>query len=149
MGPQKSKTEARDSEIDSQRVCTDDYGDGVYRCQWTQSLVWPDELSVQGAIVPGVIAYHIMANTPEAKALRRASQIAFHESEANCNTCVHLSRVRHQKVLGGLLYGSCNSPQPRMGAHPYRNRMVDGVFPFSPDDWQGMPCYESRYAEVA
>lgn len=140
--------EARDKAIEAQRVCVDDYGNGVYRCHLTAVLVWPHELTIQGAIVPGVTAYNVMANTAQAKALRRVSQIAFHESEANCNTCIHLVREAHQKRPGGILYGRCNSANARMDAHPYRNRIQDDVFPFAPDDWQGMPCYESRYQEA-
>lgn len=71
---------------------------------------------------------------------------AFNENDANCNTCRHLIRVasdKHRSKIAGLLYGRCGGSLV-VAAHPYADRMVDGVFPFAPSDWQGMPCWEPR-----
>lgn len=76
----------------------------------------------------------------------KAEAAAFNENDANCNTCRHLIRVpsdKHRSKVAGLLYGRCAGPMVA-AAHPYADRMLDGVFPFAPSDWQGMPCWEPR-----
>lgn len=56
---------------------------------------------------------------------------AFHENDANCNTCKHLQRVKHEKCKFGFLEGRCI-------AHGMSMR-------FHPDDPMLMPCYEPRW----
>lgn len=68
---------------------------------------------------------------------RKSSKVeaaAFHESDANCNTCKHLRRVASDKLGDGLMRGRC-------GHHPYGARFV---MVFAPDDWMGMRCWEAR-----
>ena len=121
----------------------DDFGDLVVTCRYTQVLLWPDETAVIGATIPGVKTRYYMARTDEAKALHRENGIAFHESEANCNTCSMLERVKRPKGKDGFLYGSCKSKSPRFDKNPYKTD--DGFIKFHPDDWMGMPCYVSRW----
>jgi hypothetical protein len=74
--------------------------------------------------------------------------VSFHESEANCNTCSHLDRVKRPKNAAGFLYGRCKSQAPQIEASPYASRAVDGVMMFHPDDFMGMPCYSSRWVNT-
>jgi hypothetical protein len=79
---------------------------------------------------------------------KKEAAAAFNEMDANCNACRHLIRVpsdKHVSRVAGLLWGRCGGKMD-VAAHPYADRMVDGVFPFAPSDWQGMPCWESRAA---
>ncbi len=126
-------------------ICTDDFGTSVFQCRYTSTLVWADSCVVVGATMPGVKARYVMAPTVRAAQAHRASGIAFHESEANCNTCRWLERVKHEKNAG-FLYGRCAGPAPRFESSPYFNRMQGDVMVFHPDDPMGMPCYESRFS---
>jgi hypothetical protein len=125
-------------------ICVDDFGSEVYRCRYTDQLVWADIAFVVGATMPGVKARYVI--TPDARQAHRNSGIAFHDSEANCNTCRHLVRVRHAKCRSGFLRGRCAHPSPQLDASPYFNRMEGDVMVFHPDDPMHMPCYESRFS---
>ena len=59
---------------------------------------------------------------------------AFHESEANCNTCRHMVRAPMSSAerIARLHRGHC-------GMHPYGDRFT---MIFAPDDWMGMRCWE-------
>lgn len=114
--------------------------DPVYRCQYTEREVRFGDHVFLGAVVPQVRGAYVCR--PDAKAAFRASRQAFNESEANCNTCRHLQRVPHEKSRAGFLYGRCECAD--LSAHPYASRIVNGVMPFHPDDFMGMPCYEAR-----
>lgn len=125
-------------------LCTDDFGTLVFRCRYTDGLVWANQALVVGATIPGVKARYVIADTSEARQQHRLSGISFHESEANCNTCAHLERVAHLKNAG-LLYGRCASPEAVRQASPYFARAMGDVMVFHPDDYMGMPCYKSRW----
>ena len=99
-------------------VCVDDFGTALYACRFTGRLVGGDAAQTCGAIVPGVRAVYVMADTDAARAAKKASEQAFHESEANCNTCQHLERVPHDKSKAGLLYGRCNRHGVSLDFHP-------------------------------
>ena len=105
-------------------MITDDYGDEVHVCRYSDKLVWPDSARYVGATVPGVKARYVAAKDADS----RPHFAAFHESEANCNTCRHLARTPHAKSSLGLLFGECQQG-PRM---------------FHPDDPMHMPCWGAR-----
>ena len=131
--------------LDVLAVCTDDFGTLVFRCRYTEHLVWADVAIVIGATMPGVRARYVMAETVEAKAAHKASGIAFHEIEANCNTCRFLERVKRDKNRAAFLYGRCTSAEPKFEASPHFNRREGDVMVFHPDDPMSMPCYVSRW----
>lgn len=126
-------------------VCVDDFGMSVYLCRYTRTLVWADQALVIGGVMPGVKVSYVMAATDEAKAAQKASSIAYHESEANCNTCHHLERVKRDKNKAGFLYGRCKSAESKIEASPYYSRTEGNVIVFHPDDPMLMPCYISRW----
>lgn len=126
-------------------LCVDDFGTNVYACFYTGILVWADRAVVIGAIIPRVKTCYVIAMTDEAKNAHKASGIAFHENEANCNTCRFLKRVKHNKNVAGFLYGRCTSSLPNIEANPYFNRMEGDVMMFHPEDPMNMPCYVPRW----
>lgn len=122
-------------------VCVDDYGEEVWRCHWTSQLVWARDVVWTGSIMPGVHAKYPAG--PGYKEIMRLSAIEFNRWDANCNTCAHLERVKHDKKPDGFLYGRCCNPEYQWEKNPY-HKFGDGVIAFHPDDWMGMPCYQSR-----
>ena len=119
---------------------TDDFGNEVHACCFTGLPVSITNGIIIGSIIPGVRAPRLMANTPEAKAAKRFHDRAFHKSEANCNMCRHLERVKHEKNRAGFLFGRCKSPAKTAGQYPE----AAGVMQFHPDDPGLMPCWEAR-----
>ncbi len=99
-------------------ICTDDYGNGVYRCRYTSAIMWPEECVVAPALIPGVRHRMFMASTTEAKAKHKSSVRAFHENDANCNTCRHLIRSSHEKNSAGFLFGKCAATGDALMFHP-------------------------------
>lgn len=126
-------------------VCVDDYGNACYQCDYTGRVT--SEIEMHGALVPGVKRKVPVSNTPEARSARKASAVAFHAMDANCNTCKHLVRVPHEKNSAGFLYGKCSNASGCPDKSPYASRQAGDVMLFHPDDWMGMPCYESRWEE--
>lgn len=126
-------------------VCVDDYGDLVYRCFYTGAMVSAGNSAITGAMIPGVKARYVMGSGDAAKLARKASSVAFHELDANCNTCKHLQRVAHEKSRAGFVLGMCGNKLADRSSHPYRDRERDGVMMIHPDDSMRMPCYESRW----
>lgn len=126
-------------------TCVDDFGVAVYRCHYTSELVWADAAAFVGATMPGVRARYVVSPGPIPLARHKAQGILFHESEANCNTCSDLERVKHAKARDGLMRGKCRNPHSQQEANPYHNRFDGQVMVFHPDDWMGMPCYNSRW----
>ena len=127
---------------ESQPVCTDDYGESVYRCHWTDAFVWAGDVIWTGPIIPHVKARHAAA--PGYQSARRQSAVHFAESEQNCNTCRYLERIKHAKEPHGFLYGRCDNERRQWEAHPYRERIDNAVMIFHPDDYMGMPCHNER-----
>lgn len=117
----------------------------TYVCHFTGVEVNADEVVFVGATIPGVDAKYPMANTAEARAARKESAIAFHDSEANCNTCKFLQRTAHDKHWLAFLEGRCTNPNAEFEHHPYVHLFSDGVMKFHPDDPMHMPCYVSRW----
>jgi hypothetical protein len=75
----------------------------------------------------------------------KESRRAFDRSERNCNTCIHLQRIKHEKCLSGFLQGKCLSTPIN---HPYVDRFVSyGNIVFHPNDPMHMECYEPRFPE--
>ena len=130
-----------------QAVCADDFGDAVVQCRYTKVLLWPDDAVAHGATMPGVKARYFMASTPEARSAHKQAGIWFHESEANCNTCRFLDRVKRSKNAAGFLYGKCAGTAPRYEVSPYASRQEGDVMVFHPDDAMHMPCYVSRWSQ--
>lgn len=100
-------------------------------CRYTEEEIDIKDAVKIGATIPGVQAEYYMKNTPEVREMHRQQQIAFHESEANCNTCVHLERIKHEKTVHGVLKGKCKKDGKDLKFHP--------------DDPMFMPCYKSRW----
>lgn len=127
-------------------ICVDDFGISVYLCRYTNAFVWADAAVVVGSMIAGANVRYVMAATDEAKTAHRVSSIFFHESEENCNTCMHLERVKHEKNSAGLLFGKCKKI-PATTSHQYP--LKNGVMMFHPDDPMHMPCYTSRWAKLS
>ena len=126
-------------------ICVDDYGVAVYRCHYTFDLVWADVAAFVGATLPGVRARYVVSPGNIPLAAHKAQGIRFHESEANCNTCFHLGRVAHAKTPSKFMHGKCRAQHPHHESNPYFGRMDGEVMIFHPEDWMGMPCYQSRW----
>ena len=101
-------------------------------CRYTGALVDQDQALTVGTTLPNVKARYIIANTDQAKTMHKQQIIAFHEHEANCNTCKNLCRVKHEKDQSGFLHGICQINQNPIEFHP--------------DDPMHMSCYVSRWA---
>ena len=69
-----------------------------------------------------------MENTMNTKDKRAAKA----DMDMNCNTCLDLERIKHDKDKLGFLYGKCKQ-------HQYEN-----LIKFHPDDYMGMRCYINR-----
>jgi hypothetical protein len=101
---------------------------GICKCPYTKLEVPYEGALFLGPIVPqvnGTYACH-----PTATPYRNASKRLFDEYEANCNTCVHLKRIPHKPIVGGMLRGKCS----RSGEQLY----------FHPGDCMSMQCHELR-----
>lgn len=61
------------------------------------------------------------------------------DMDMNCNNCLRLTRVKHDKDRFGFLYGKCDSKEK----HPYPRN--DGLIKFHPDDHMGMICFVNRF----
>lgn len=117
-------------------LCVDDYGTEVYRCHWSDRLVWADVCRLDGPIMPGVRYRHVAH--PDSASDRRWHYRAFADAEQNCNTCRHLKRIPHEKCPHGFLEGVCQRP-----GHAPCGRSLR----FHPEDPMHMPCYESRWGD--
>jgi len=101
--------------------------DGLYTCQYTGLRVSREEAIFLGPCVPQVNGTYVCH--PTALPFFKKSKRLFDESEANCNTCKHLVRVKHEPRKSGMLEGACHT-NPKLLFHP--------------DDFKGMNCYEQR-----
>lgn len=119
--------------------------ENVYECHYTRTIVKESEVIWVGAIIPNV--KYKYACTAGYEPFRKESVKLFNESEQNCNTCKNLIRIKHKKSNSGLLYGKCSKHDITETNHPYQHLLDDGIFSFSPNDYMGMNCYESRYNE--
>ena len=101
--------------------------EGFYTCQYTGLKVLREEAIFLGPCIPQVVGTYVCH--PTALPFFRKSKRMFDESEANCNTCSHLVRKRHDIRKDGQLLGHCHK----------NNDLL-----FHPDDYMGMVCYEQR-----
>ena len=98
----------------------------VHYCHYTGKPIPAGEEIVVGAIIPNVKAKYYVSDIE----LHKRSKRLFDESEANCNTCKHLVRVKHDKCRSGFLYGKCAKDGAELMFHP--------------DDPMHMACYQQR-----
>lgn len=112
----------------------DDFGTGWYSCRYTKEIIPATEGTTIGSTVPNVKVQYVMKNTEEAKALHKQSQVIFHESEANCNTCLNLERVKHTKCKFSFVQAKC------------RIKPEAGIMKIHPEDPMKMQCYVSRFS---
>jgi len=101
--------------------------EGLYTCQYTGLKVSREESIFLGPCVPQVNGTYVCH--PTALPFFKKAKRNFDESEANCNTCKHLVRVKHEPRKDGMLRGECQT-MPNLLFHP--------------DDFMGMKCYEQR-----
>lgn len=111
-------------------IAVDDFGCEVYVCHATGRLVWASSARFVGAAMPGVKARYVVEASDDATVRLKASGIAFHESDANCNTCARLVRDPSERRAHAPLRGHCH---------------LQSSLTFWPDDPMHMPCYESRW----
>jgi hypothetical protein len=119
----------------------------TYRCYWTGEPVYASREISTGAILPQVKTKYLVGGLGWEEKKRKSYRL-FADSEGNCNTCKHLRRIPHKKTKSDFVQGDCASPNPSWDKHPYVNRFsAYGHMIFHPDDWMGMPCYESRWED--
>lgn len=121
-------------------ACVDDFGELVIRCHLTGALVWASKAIAYSLMRYGGRLYR--APTDAAQAALRLSAGLLAELDANCNTCKWLARERHAKSPTGELRGWCDNPASRLDLLHYKPD--EARIMFHPDDFMGMPCYESR-----
>ena len=119
----------------------------VYECFWTGAWVRERDVQWTKPVMPGVKFLHAAA--PGHKEAMRDCARAFLDSEAGCNSCRWFERTRTDSAKGRpgcavFIYGECGNPDADLAALPYRGRSKETVM-LHPDDWMGMPCYESRF----
>ncbi len=130
-------------ELKSQVSFVDDFGVEVYRCRYDTGWVWADNCVVVGSTIPGLKVAYVMAPTVEAIRRHKQQGIWFHENEANCNTCAHLRRMKHDKSPQGFVHAGCDNPEGRVELRQFEDKTM-----IHPDDPMHMPCYVSRWAPV-
>lgn len=130
--------------IGNKPLCTDDFGELVFRCQYTDALVTASKSIYLGAAIPQVTCTYVCA--PDATEAFKESKRAFDEMDANCNACVHFIRLPFERARAyGKVKGQC-------GKNLIPDRMVygieDPVFWVHPDDHMGLECWEQRPKKV-
>ena len=111
-------------------IATDDYGDLVFEPGPRHAeFLWAGDAKLQKSYYPGVKGAIAVPKQYDTE----AEIAAFHQNDANCNTCKHLIRVAFKREQpSDLMPGKC-------GHHPYKPDIL-----FHPDDWMGMKCWEPR-----
>ena len=107
-------------------ICTDDFGNEVYKCHYSEKPVSVVESIFIGPLIPQVNGTYVCA--PDAKHAYVESKKAFDEMDANCNTCRNLDRLPHEKRE--LMRGMC----------AIRGEIVR----FHPEDCMSMTCWDAR-----
>lgn len=78
------------------------------------------------------------------KEAKQQSYIAFTDMDRNCNTCIHLKRIKHKNEAHGPLYGECTQlVESKYSCNPVKHN--DNKISFYAGDWMGMTCYKSRF----
>ena len=93
-----------------------------------------------GPFIAGCHSRLVGINSAASMQARKTSRAAFDAMDANCNTCTHLRRVKHEKNKAGFLFGACSNPG--QASTPYA--APEGLICFHPDDPMLMPCYQPR-----
>ena len=119
-------------------VCTDDYGEDYYICCNTGQLSKASHCTFFGPFIAGVLVKYV--GLKDSVMQRQINRKSFDASEANCNTCSHLSRVNHPKNPAGFLEGICTNPN----GEPTPYQTTDGRIKFHPDDPMHMDCCKER-----
>ncbi len=143
-------------------LCIDDYGDAVYRCAYSGSLTWPDDVIFMGSFMACVIVSDVCHKVHYKEPYKQSRRL-YDEMEANCNVCKHLKRLPFERVTsiafptegpGGKkgppviwkvkqdhLRGECTNPKGRpdlIPGHTLRTedlqRLVEGVGPWPKND---------------
>ncbi len=95
---------------------------------------------VLGSIIPNVLSNNLCH--PNGYSRWKYSKQLFDESEQNCNTCAHLTRVPFVKrgfVISGLMPGKCSN----IDRNPLYPRGGEDIL-FAPDDCMLQSCYRNR-----
>jgi hypothetical protein len=112
-------------------IFQDDYGFGVYVCQYTKKLVVIShgEFIYLGACLPQVKGSYVCS--VDSNNAYKESKTLFNEFEANCNTCKNLTRVPFKKQ---------HPANPMTAICSFKKENIT----FHPDDHMGMECWEKR-----
>jgi hypothetical protein len=124
-------------------ICTDDYGESVYRCYYTDVIVWASSAELWPSPIPQCKAKYVVKTSDSAKIKHKENFAAFNENDANCNTCVNLIREEHEKCKAGFLYGICAKGNETQT--PYYDDSA--IFKFHPGDHMGMKCWRPRVSK--
>ena len=120
--------------IISEYLCVDDYGNEVFRCQFTGLTVHADDFIALGPFIDcGAVTY---VCHPTAMSAYKAARREFDEFEANCNTCKNLIRLPHESRAGSIR-GTCQKLKRK-------NNFVSIEFFVHPGDPMFMQCWEAR-----
>lgn len=118
-------------------ICVDDWGNMVFICQYTKQFVSTDNAIFMGPVMPNVVGTYVCVK--DVGPAYRQSKNELNAYDANCNSCTHLQRIKHDKNTGGFLYGKCAK-----GHNPGLYQSKESVIMFHPDDPMLMTCWESR-----
>lgn len=87
-------------------------------------------------------------DVPDHKEAKQKEYILFADNEKNCNTCIHLERIKHDKTPHGPLYGKCVNyifKESQMNPRLHDNNIIS----FYPGDCMGMECYSTRFKDAS
>jgi len=107
------------------------------KCLYGRNLIPIEESIKVGSFCGGPYSFFMHKSRVEE---HKESRKLFDQNDRNCNTCIHLQRVKHKKEPTGFLTGICKSTPIN---HPYKLRS-DGTMIFHPEDPMHMACYEPR-----
>ncbi len=112
----------------------------IMKCCYTGVELTEETMVTVGPILPNISHLKLKFYLhKDAMPLHKQSIKWFHESEANCNTCKHLERIKHAKDKAGFLYGKCKVESSE--SQLYKR---DDMLMFHPEDPMHMNCYEVR-----
>lgn len=116
----------------------------IVQCRYTGKMIPISQAVISPALIPGVKSTLYHENSPEGWQHHKENVAAYEISEANCNTCKYLKRIKHEKDSSGFLYGICEKKSQLLSEYTFHKRDKDGIMTFHPHDPMGMDCYESR-----
>lgn len=110
------------------------------KCLYGRNLIKKEDSIKIGGFISGPFHFYMHKDKVEE---RKLSRKLFDQYEANCNTCIHLQRIKHAKNSSGFLYGTCKSTPT--SSQYYTIKIDDsGVIRFHPEDPMFLPCYSPR-----